>query len=78
MRGKAAQYWMREIEDTAAIFGGLTALINPVLFQVGMNCLETMARNPDCISKNGDLLDFLSYWSLPYSIIDKQSRHTIT
>ena len=66
MRGKAAQEWMREIEDTAAILGGLTALINPVLFQVGMDCLETMASNPDCVSKNDDLLDILTYWSSPY------------
>jgi hypothetical protein len=66
MRGKAAQDWMREIEETAAILGGITALINPSLFKVGMTCLDNISRNPDCISKNDNLFDILSYWSSPY------------
>jgi len=65
MRGEAAQAWMREMEETVFISGGITALINPPLFNAGMKCLEWTTNNLDRIEKNDDLLKILFYWSSP-------------
>jgi hypothetical protein len=69
MRNGAAQSWVKEMSGTSALLGGLTAVINPAVFRAGIQCIESIQRDPGKIAKNEGLLEILTYWSSPYTVV---------
>jgi hypothetical protein len=69
MRRKEAQQWTKELSETSALTGGLTALINPEVYRAGIEALEAIILNPELVSKNDDLHEILTFWTSPFLAI---------
>jgi hypothetical protein len=53
------------MEDTAALLGAVLAVMNPSMFEAGMNCMTRIANNPEKISKREHLAELLEVWTSP-------------
>ena len=58
---------MVHVEETAAILGATLSIINPQVYQAGIECIRKFANDPAKINKNETLGEILQAWSSPYT-----------
>ena len=73
MRKPAAQKWIRVMEETMALLGGVLAVINPATFNAGITCVKAMSES-DSIAKAEHFGDILETWTSPYTAISLMSN----
>lgn len=69
LRKPAGRQWIADIEDTAALLGGIMAVINPGQYNAGVACIEAIANSRDNIEKAEFLGELLQVWSSPFNVI---------
>ena len=67
LRKNPAYVWTAYVEETAALLGAALAIMNPNIYDAGIQCIRTFSENPHKINKNDRLGQILQIWASPYT-----------
>jgi hypothetical protein len=61
--------WLKANKLPFALIGGILSIIQPSLFDMGIQALEALSSNPKLCDNPGRLREVLEFWHVPFSAI---------
>lgn len=61
--------WMTVMGDTFSLLGALTSILNPYVFNAGVEIIRTIHTTPEIIQKREMLPRILGAWSTPFTAL---------
>ncbi|KAF8964946.1 hypothetical protein BDZ97DRAFT_1619087, partial [Flammula alnicola] len=68
-RSSKAISWLNKSRSTFALIGGILAVTQPDVFDMGMAAVEKLFRDPTLVGNPEHLVDVLEHWNLPFSAL---------
>jgi hypothetical protein len=60
---------MTAMSDAFTLLGGLTSILNPHVFKVGVDIIRAIHTTPDLVQKRETLQEILAIWSTPFTAL---------
>lgn len=61
--------WMTAMSETFTLLGGLTSILNPHVFNAGVDIIRAIYTTPEIVEKRESLPEILAAWSTPFTAL---------